>query len=429
MRVLVAALGSRGDVQPGLALALRLRAAGHDAVVSAPVDFAAWSRSLRLPFVQSDDVSVEQLLKDNVADFGANPLHVLRILKPLLEEHMPLWYERTLAAAEGCDVIVFAGQFAAVSIAEKLGVPCFGVAFSPTLLPSRAYPPFISPWQGMPPWANAIGWKLTAFAFDRLRSRVNAQRARMGLAPCRSVFRLMYSAPFLLAVDPELAPAPDDWKGRSITATGPWFYDDPGELDVEVERFLAAGDPPIYVGFGSMVNEDVARLTRTIVEGAAAHGRRVLMSKGWAGLGEGQLPAYVKVVHAPMPHAKLFPRMAAVVHHGGSGTTAQALRAGVPQVIVPHIMDQFYYAERLLRLGLAPPAIPVKQLTAARLGQALDAATRLDPAPRAAAAARLRAGDGIAKAIAILEQSAVKGVRGVVVAGRGGMARPHETVD
>ena len=429
MRVLVAALGSRGDVQPGLALALRLRAAGHEAVVSAPVDFAGWSRSLGLPFVQSDDVSVEALLKEKIEDFSSNPLRVLRFMSGLLHDHMPMWYVRTLEAASECDAIVSAGQFASVSAAQKLGIPCFGVAFSPTLLRSREHAPIMFPWQRMPRAPNGAMWSFLALAIDFMTKPINAARERIGLAKIRSAFEHVFDIPYLLAADPQLVHVPRDWADRSITATGPWFYDDPTELDAEVERFLGAGEPPVYVGFGSMVHDDVARLTRVIVEGAAAHGRRVLMSKGWAGLGEGALPAYVKVVHAPMPHAKLFPRVAAVVHHGGSGTTAQALRAAAPQVIVPHIMDQFYYAERLLRLGLAPPGIPVKKLTAAKLAQALDAAFALDPAPRRAFAERLRAGDGIARAIAILEQSTVEGVRGIVVPGRGGVARTHETVD
>jgi len=405
MRVLVAALGSRGDVQPGLALASRLRRAGHEAIVSAPVDFAAWAAELGLPFAVSDDTSVEKLLKENIEDFSSNPLRVLRFMGSLVHDHMPMWYMRTLEAAGGCDAIVSAGQFASVSAAEKLGIPCFGVAFSPTMLRSREHAPIMFPWQRMPPGVNAAMWWFLARAIGLMTKPINASRRRLGLGPVRAAFEHIFDVPFLLAADAELVRIPADWRGRAITPTGPWFYDDPAPLDAEVEAWLAAGDAPVYVGFGSMVHDDVARLTRIIVEGAARQGRRVLMSKGWAGLGEGQLPAYVKVVHGPMPHAKLFPRMAAVVHHGGSGTTAQALRAGVPQVIVPHIMDQFYYAERLLQLGLAPRGIPVKQLSAQKLAAALDATFALDPAPRRAAAERLRAGDGIARAIAILEAS------------------------
>src|SRR5262249_52477086 len=152
---------------------------------------------------------------------------------------------------------------------------------------------------------------------------------------------------------------------------GPWFYDDPLPLDAEVSAFIDAGPPPVYIGFGSMVSSDAARLTRSLLE--AANGHRLLLSSGWAGIGDGHLPPSVKVVRGPMPHAKLFPRVAAVVHHGGAGTTAAAMRAGAPQIIVPHMGDQFYNAHRLAVMGLAPPGIPVNRLTATRLQNALQA--------------------------------------------------------
>ena len=115
------------------------------------------------------------------------------------------------------------------------------------------------------------------------------------------------------------------------------------------------------------------------------------------------LPPSVKVVSGPMPHAKLFPRLAAVVHHGGAGTTASALRAGVPQVVVPHMADQFHHAHRLAALGIAPPGIRVNRLSPERLHSALEATLALPAAPREAAAARLREGNGLARAVAMIE--------------------------
>jgi UDP:flavonoid glycosyltransferase YjiC (YdhE family) len=173
-----------------------------------------------------------------------------------------------------------------------------------------------------------------------------------------------------------------------------------------VESFLASGPAPVYVGFGSMVSDDAAALTRTVLRGAGARERRVLMSKGWAGIGSAELPSSVMVVHGPMPHANLFTRVAAVVHHGGAGTMAAALRAGAPQVIVPHLADQFFHAHRLASLGIAPPGIRISNLTAERLGQAIDATLALPAGPRQAAAERLRHGDGLARAVAAIERMA-----------------------
>ncbi len=235
-----------------------------------------------------------------------------------------------------------------------------------------------------------------------LAGALDAERGRRGLAPVASVSRHFFEDhPVLMACDPVIAPAPPDWAGHDVTVTGPWFYDDAAALDPAIESFLGAGPPPVYVGFGSMTSPDADRLTRAILDGAG--GRRLLLAKGWGGIGGGTLPPSAMVVGGPVPHAKLFPRVACVVHHGGSGTTASALRAGVPQVVVPHLMDQYYYAHRLERLGIAPAGIPVRKLDASRLSRAIDAAIALPGAARAQAAARLHDGDGVRLAAAAIE--------------------------
>jgi vancomycin aglycone glucosyltransferase len=402
MRILVAAMGSRGDVQPMLALGMALRARGHDMLVSAPPDFAAWAGELGLPFLASGR-NVQEVLTEHAGAMGANPLRILRAVRKIFVEEVPASFQRTLAAARECDALVSAGQFAASSVAEKLGIPCVGVVYSPTMLHSSYHPPFVASQQGMPRWMNTLTWAASDAMINRmLRHPINAARAKLDLAPVKSIQRHLFESwPVLLACDPVVAPAAPDWDSLDVTTTGPWFYDDPSPLDAEVEAFLDAGPPPVYVGFGSMVTDEAARITRALLEGA--DGRRLLLSKGWAGIGGGNLPASVKVVHGPMPHAKLFPRVAAVVHHGGSGTTAAALRAGAPQVLVPHIMDQFYYAYRLRSLGIAPAGIPVRKLTAVRLRAALEEALALPPKPRLEAAARLREGEGITRAVARIE--------------------------
>lgn len=234
---------------------------------------------------------------------------------------------------------------------------------------------------------------------------INIERAKRGLSRVRSFEAHVFAGvPYMLACDPVVAPTPPDWTHVDVTTTGPWYYDDPSPLDEDVNAFLAAGPPPVYVGFGSMVTGDAAAATRAIVAGAGASGRRVLLSKGWAGIGEGAASREVMVVNGPMPHGKLFPRVAVVVHHGGSGTTSAALRAGVPQVIVPHFLDQYYFAHRLKVLGIAPPGIPVRKLSPARLAAAVDAALALSPAARLEAAERLRPADGLSRAVALIEE-------------------------
>jgi UDP:flavonoid glycosyltransferase YjiC (YdhE family) len=189
---------------------------------------------------------------------------------------------------------------------------------------------------------------------------------------------------------------------RDVTTTGPWFYEDDAALPADVEAFLEAGPPPVYVGFGSMVSADTDRVTRAVLEGASRGGRRVLLSKGWAGIGGGALPEGAMAVSGPMAHGRLFGRVAAVVHHGGAGTMAAALRAGAPQVLVPHILDQYYYAHRLATLGLAPRGIPVARLTADRLAAAIEACLAMPSRPRHEASARLRSAGGLQCAAAAI---------------------------
>ncbi len=411
MRIFLAAMGSRGDVQPILALARALRARGHEAIVGAGPDFADWVAELGLPFVASGQ-GVQQWLQDHWDEVHASILSRSRAMKSIVRDMFPPWFEATVRGAQGADLIVSASQFAAPSAAEIHGIPCIGVAYSPLLLRSAYHPPIFASLQGLPRWANSVLWSISDVVLGLMKAPLNAERAKLGLAPIRSTAEHLFEGvPYLLACDEMVAPRPPDWSRYDVTTTGPWFYDDPAPLDPEVEAFLDSGPAPVYVGFGSMVSTDAAALTRTVLEGAGAHGRRVLMSKGWAGIGSAGLPGSVMVVNGPMPHAKLFPRVAAVVHHGGAGTTASALRAGVPQVIIPHIADQFHHAHRLAALGIAPPGIRIKRLTAERLGQAIDASLALPAGPRLAASARLHDGDGLARAVAAIERMAPANAR------------------
>jgi vancomycin aglycone glucosyltransferase len=405
MRALITAMGSRGDVQPMLALARALRRNGHDVVVAASPDFAEWAGELGLPFVASGP-NLQQWLQANWDEVNGGPRRFLRALKSIGDEMFPTWFDSTLRGAQGVDVIISASQFAAPSIAEKLGIPIIGVAYSPTMLRSAHHAPIFVPQQRLPRWVNALLWTVIDHT-GITRRYINNERRKLGMAPIASMIAHLFEGfPILLACDALLAPTPPDWARFNVTTTGPWFYDDPLTLDRDVSAFLDAGPPPVYIGFGSMVSSNAAQVTRCLLEGVRGH--RLLMSAGWAGIGRGEHPATVKVVRGPMPHAQLFPKVAAVIHHGGAGTTAAALRAGVPQVVVPHMADQFHNAHRLNVLGLAPAGIPVKKLTAARLYGAIEATLAIPAAARAQTAARLRNDDGLQRAVAFIENAVHK---------------------
>jgi len=287
MRLLVTAMGSRGDVQPMLALARALRSAGHDPVVGAPPDFAAWAGELGLEF-ESLGANVQDIISEHAAGVGRNPLTLVRAIRKILTDQAPVMLERTLHAARGCEAIVSANQFLARTAAEILGVPLVGVCYQPTIVRSDHHPPLVGRWMGAPRWVNRARWSLFEAVSRRIfLEPINREREKAGLARADSFQRHLFAGvPFMLACDPIVAPSPPDWAGLDIANTGPWFYEDPAPLPDDVSAFLDAGPPPVYVGFGSMASDDPAAATRRVLEGVAASGHRALLSKGWGGLGD-----------------------------------------------------------------------------------------------------------------------------------------------
>jgi vancomycin aglycone glucosyltransferase len=282
-------------------------------------------------------------------------------------------FERLPEATRDVDIIFGAGVcFAGASAAELHGIPYRLIAYCPVLLPSAEHPPFILPSASTPRWLNWMLWKLVVPPFARLiGARINRHRRQLGLAPRGDFYRSLLSDRPILAANPLLAPIPGDCD-LEVTAV-PYPHAGPGPpLPDKLDAFLSAGAPPVYVGFGSMTDPDPSQTTREILVAVEAAGCRAVVSTGWAGLGDGPLPETVFRT-GPVDHARLFPRVAAVVHHGGAGTTTTAARAGTPQILVPHGVDQYYWAARTQAVGVAPPPLPRRDLDADRLAGALRA--------------------------------------------------------
>jgi len=369
MRILLAPHGTRGDVQPIVALAVALRARGHDLVLTVPANFVAWVRGHGFD-TESDGIDVEALLRSAGAE-----LQSLSWQMRYLSHITPLLFEPVARASQGCDLIIGAGlQFAAASVAEGRGVPYAHAVYCPCAMPSSAAPPPNVHRQTLPRWINRLLWKAGAPLADlTLRGHINRGRATLSLKPLDSPISQILKGRVLLAADRDLGPMPDD-APESTMSTDAWVLDEPGTLDPRVEAFLQQAPAPIYIGFGSMVAPCSPKLVADAIAAVRAVGRRAVIVGGWASLDRHVREADDVLTVDNIPHSLIFPRVAAAVHHGGAGTTTAAARAGVPQVLLPHILDQYYWAHRVAVLGLGPRALPVELATADELSDRISRA-------------------------------------------------------
>jgi vancomycin aglycone glucosyltransferase len=388
MKILISSIGSRGDVQPIVALALELRALGHDPRLCVAPNFKDWLESFGLVCVPigpdlkkltgGSPPSVAPSLSDEQRrQFAAQ---AIRTQFPVMNE-----------AARGCDLIVAAGalQFTTRSVAELLGIPCVYAAYCPVTLPSPDHPPPRIGSSDSPPSpdeSNRSLWKKDARRWNGLfREPLNEERVKAGLAPIKTnVQRYIFTDRPWLAADPTLAPAPSGTRMR-IVQTGAWILRDPTPLPDELEKFLAEGEPPIYLGFGSMrASEHTGRL---LLDAARAVRRRAIVSQGWANLRPLDTGTdWISI--DDVSHERLFARVAAVLHHGGAGTTTTAAVAGRPQAIVPHDYDQPYWAQRVETLGVGVALPGPKNLTVDAVASALRACLQPEMAARAESLAK-----------------------------------------
>jgi len=281
-----------------------------------------------------------------------------------LSHNTPLLFAPVARASEGCELIVGAGlQFAAASVAQQRNVPYAHVVFCPCATPNSVTPPPNVHTQTLPRWINRLLWRAGGPIADlALRGAINRGRATLDLEPLTSPISQILKGRTILAADRDLGPLPDD--APRAVGTDAWVLDEPGTLDARVDAFLRQGPAPIYIGFGSMVAPRAAELVAQAVAAVRAVGRRAVIAGGWAAL-EAHVQETDDVLTIDnVPHSLIFPKVAAALHHGGAGTTTAAARAGVPQVLLPHILDQYYWAHRVEALGLGPPALPVERVTA-----------------------------------------------------------------
>ncbi|WP_022836746.1 glycosyltransferase [Salisaeta longa] len=430
MNVFVATIGTRGDVQPYIALAEGLHRAGHAVTVCTSTRYASLvtERGLSYGRLSDDLVALVETPEGRTAIAGAGgEIYGIRALIGLIQRSLKI--QRDLqsdgwAAAQEAnpDVIVYHPKMAiALHYAERLGIPAVLAPLFPIFLPTGAYP---NP--GFPRFQ--FGRRLTA-AYNRATHRlvlaVVSAASRWLYASWRKAHGLPAQprstdiahrrsgaqVPFLNAWSRHVAPDPPDWPSSGVATTGYWFLDRPRDWTppAALKAFLAAGPLPVYVGFGSMAGRDPERTTSIVLDALRRAGLRGVLASGWGGIAAGELPESVYLL-GQVPHDWLFPRVAAVVHHGGAGTTAAGLRAGRTTVICPFFGDQPFWGRRVHEAGAGPAPIPQKNLTAERLAAALREATGSLEIRQSAAALgeKIQREDGVANAVAFIERTAVR---------------------
>ncbi|MFB7633440.1 glycosyltransferase [Streptomyces sp. NPDC056149] len=365
MNILLTAAGSLGDIAPYTGLGARLRTAGHDVTVATHDTYAPLIRAAGLTFrpLPADPRATDP------AD-AATPTTRRALLRRAAAFIEQLGDGMADAATPDTELLLLSTTTAPLGwhLAEALDIPSVGAYLQPTA-PTRAFAPVVGGGRSLGGWGNRATGHLSLRVVDRLHAdAVRALRTRLDLPPAtpRATRRRAEAAnwPVLHGFSELLVPRPADWR-PGLTLTGHWWphLAPDAQLPAELDDFLTSGPPPIAIGFGSMSTTDAERLSTLAVRALRRAGTRGILLAGNANLTAPSPSDDILTLSTPVPHALLFPRLAAAVHHCGAGTAAAALRAGIPSVPVPFTGDQPFWAARLASLGAATPALPFTTLT------------------------------------------------------------------
>jgi sterol 3beta-glucosyltransferase len=407
MRVTFVAIGTRGDVQPIVALARAMSQRDHEVTVVAGSNFGRWIESHGLGFVPTVDMDRLMSGDEGVgwARRSHDPLAQLRSMKSILDSSLPSMISPLIEAAEGADLLV-SGTMSepfVQAIATAFGTRHVHAGLQPTRIsrdPAANLSPLVTSRISR---LNAVGgrvgqvllWRVARDSLQRLRTRLRLPGMSM-----REHLRVVSRTPAIFGYSPLVAARPADWS-RHCVVTGYWFLEDQEQWSPpkDLEDFLASGAAPVYIGFGSMPDVDPGHTTSIISDAVRAVGMRAIVASPANGPAGDIFPVH------DIPHSWLFPRVSAVVHHGGAGTTAAGLRAGRPTLAIPHMADQFFWARRCHEIGVGVRPVPRHELTTAGLVEGLKALLS-DPSTSKAAAAlgsRIALEDGLDAAVTFLE--------------------------
>ena len=414
MRVNILAAGSRGDVQPMVALGVGLTRAGHEVTLCAGDDFEDFVTRHGLRFVPAgvriDELIASPLGVEWLGHSSRNPFHELGALRRFVRESTKGYAGALVPLVGSADlwvsgVLTVHAVDALVSVGGGRHVVAELAPMRPTRAGSATLQPALSALATRPSRANVVAGQATLQAMSSIFSLPGDRlRDELGLRATgrRGFLDAIRRTPGLLAASPIVVPPPADWWGNP-TPTGYWFLDEKATHTPEpaLAAYLREGPRPVYVGFGSMSTRDAAETSAMVADAARMAGVRVVLHSGAAGLASVD-DARVRVVQ-DVPHEWLFEQVSGVVQHGGAGTTAAALRAGVPQAVVAHIGDQPYWARRVWEIGVGARPVRRHELSAQWLAEVLGGFARGERQHRAAEVGlAIRLEDGVARAVELL---------------------------
>jgi len=411
MRIVILTAGSRGDVQPFVALGRGLKADGHEVTLATARTFEKFitDNGLQFGYLNDDLLKLKDTSEGHQAlEGGGNKLALIKKVKPMLRQML----DDAWNACQHAEAIIYHPKaLGGYHIAEKLNIPAFMSIPLPIYTPTREFPvPILSPNIRLGGWFNRMSFAVMKLVSAPYAGMINDWREQSLGLPRRRFDELTRPdgkpIPVLYSYSSHVVSRPVDWP-EWVYATGYWFLDDRTNWQppADLVRFLDAGSPPVYVGFGSMAGTNPQAKAKIVIDALVQSKQRGVIATGWGGLQATKLPENVFVIEEA-PHEWLFPHMGAVVHHGGAGTTAATLRAGKPSIICPFIADQPFWGQRVYDLGVGTKPIPQKSLTASLLSDAICSALN-DSQMRQRAdslGVNIRAEDGVGNALAIISR-------------------------
>jgi UDP:flavonoid glycosyltransferase YjiC (YdhE family) len=417
LEIILTASGTRGDVQPALALAYGLRDAGHQVRIIAGSNFTSWVESHGFTCLPTLDM--EALMQSEVgtewAEKGSDQRLQLKLMTQLVNQYGDELTRPLVEHGRDCDLHIsgFTSTQMVAVIAEKHRIPLVEAALQPYRATRSGDATLISVTKRASIFNNLFGLLGQRFVWSVSSQQVNKMRVREGLQilNARQATAMTNRTPLVNGFSPSIVPHPEDWTPDSETA-GYWFLDEHSDWvpPADLIAFLDAGSAPVYIGFGSMSSNDPRGLFDLTCEALRLSGQRAVFITGWSGLSDVQVPDNIYVIDRA-PHSWLFDHVAGVVHHGGAGTTAAGLRLGKPTFIIPHMADQPFWGRRVYHLGAGPKPVPRPKLTAELLADGIRQLTGDAGMRRRAEAlgAQIRAEDGVARGVEAIERFARKG--------------------